>query len=145
MQFDTSLNCLRAEIDGEIIGDPSWGAEEFFTALQGLCPDLPAADVSVISEECGRWRGALSATPARDGSEGITKNEFVARFPLFTEAAIRDAAKTDPVIAVLLARIDMWEGPVHTDAPIIVDGLAYLRNKNPPLLTAEEHAIIGAP
>lgn len=95
----------------ELAGEPDPTAQQWDADRRAFVPRPPAP----------RW---------------VDPYDFMRRFTIAEEAAIRGAARTDPVIEVLLARL---AAPTLTrvlfDDQTLLDGLAYLQSKS--LLTPE--------
>ncbi|MDZ5457004.1 hypothetical protein [Azohydromonas lata] len=89
-----------------------------------------------------QWHAeTLSFVPRTAEARSCDPYDFISRFTLYEEAAIRTAARTDAFIEVLLGRL---RAPtlrrVVFDDPVLLAGLQYLQDHD--LLTAERVAEI---
>lgn len=101
---------------GTVLADPL-PAGLAATVLDGE-PDLAAQ----------QWDSVARAFVPRPAPRIIDPYEWWRRFTVAEEAAIRAAAKADPVIEVLLARLAAPTlRALDLAAPVLVDGMAYVQ------------------
>lgn len=106
----------------------------------GLTAVVLAGEPDLASQQ---WDEAARDFVSRPQARVMDPYEWWRRFTLSEEAAIREAAKSDSFIAVLLARLAAPTlRELHLDDDVVVQGVAYLRSNG--LLTAERAAEVLA-